>query len=41
MRSRKEMTTWLNCVANNQFTIQEIEDGVAFDTLKKQYEIQI
>jgi len=24
-------------VANNQFTIQEIEDGIAFDILEKQY----
>ena len=25
-------------VANHQFTIQEIEDGVAYDTLKVQYQ---
>ena len=29
---------WLRCVANNQFTLQEIEDGLAYDMLKDQYE---
>jgi len=28
---------WLRTVANNQFTLQEIEDGLAYDMLKEQY----
>ena len=28
----------IRTVANNQFTLQEIEDGVAYDILKEQYE---
>ena len=35
---RKTVQEWLNMVANHQFTIQEIEDGLAFDTLKVQYQ---
>jgi hypothetical protein len=37
MKPREDVTVWLNTVANNQFTIQEIEDGIAFDILEKQY----
>ena len=35
---RKTVQEWLNMTANHQFTIQEIEDGLAFDTLKVQYQ---
>ena len=35
---REKVEEWLNMVANHQFTIQEIEDGLAFDTLKEQYQ---
>ena len=35
---REKVEEWLNMVANHQFTIQEIEDGLAFDTLKAQYQ---
>ena len=35
---RKTVQEWLNMVANHQFTIQEIEDGLAFDILKVQYQ---
>ena len=35
---REKVEEWLNMVANHQFTIQEIEDGLAFDTLKVQYQ---
>ena len=35
---RKTVEEWLKMVANHQFTIQEIEDGVAYDTLKVQYQ---
>ena len=35
MRSREEVTVWLNSVANNQFTIQEIEDGTAYRLLNE------
>ena len=35
---RKTVQEWLNMIANHQFTIQEIEDGLAFDTLKVQYQ---
>ena len=34
---RKEVTTWLNSISNHQFTIQEIEDGLAYKTLQEQY----
>ena len=37
MKPREDITVWLRTVANNQFTIQEIEDGVACDMLKEQY----
>jgi len=37
MPAREDMTMWLNCVANNQFTLQEIEDGLAYEVLNKQY----
>ena len=33
---REKVEEWLNMVANHQFTIQEIEDGLAFDILKAQ-----
>ena len=36
-KSREVVTIWLNCVANNQFTLQEIEDGYACKTLIEQY----
>ena len=35
---REKVEEWLNMVANHQFTIQEIEDGLAFDILKEQYQ---
>ena len=35
---REKVEEWLNMVANHQFTIQEIEDGLAFVTLKEQYQ---
>ena len=35
---RETVTIWLNTVCNNQFTIQEIEDGLAYEMLKEQYE---
>ena len=35
---RKTVQEWLNMIANHQFTIQEIEDGLAFDILKAQYQ---
>ena len=31
-KSREDVTIWLNTVCNNQFTLQEIEDGVAYET---------
>ena len=34
---REIVTMWLRTVANNQFTLQEIEDGLAYDILKEQY----
>ena len=34
---RKEVTIWLNSISNHQFTIQEIEDGLAYKTLQEQY----
>ena len=33
MPAREDMTIWLRKVANNQFTLQEIEDGVAYEVL--------
>ena len=36
---RKTIQEWLHLVANHQFTIQEIEDGVAWQTLKVQYQL--
>ena len=35
---RRIIDEWLNTIANHQFTIQEIEDGLAFDILKAQYQ---
>ena len=35
---KEKVEEWLNMVANHQFTIQEIEDGLAFDILKAQYQ---
>jgi len=35
---REKVEEWLNMVSNHQFTIQEIEDGLAFDILKAQYQ---
>ena len=35
---REKVEEWLNMIANHQFTLQEIEDGLAFDTLKAQYQ---
>ena len=37
MKPREDMTIWLRTLANNQFTLQEIEDGLACDILKEQY----
>ena len=36
---RKTVQEWLHLIANHQFTIQEIEDGVAWETLKVQYQL--
>ena len=33
MPAREDMTVWLRSVANNQFTLQEIEDGTAYKVL--------
>ena len=33
MPAREDMTVWLRSVANNQFTLQEIEDGTAYEVL--------
>jgi len=33
MPAREDMNVWLRSVANNQFTIQEIEDGTAYRLL--------
>ena len=35
---RKTMIEWLNWLSQHQFTLQEIEDGLAYKTLKLQYE---
>jgi len=35
---RKTIEEWLNFVVEHQFTLQEIEDGIAYKTLQKQYE---
>ena len=35
---REQVQRWLNMISNHQFTIQEIEDGLAFDILKEQYQ---
>jgi len=35
---RKTIEEWLNFIVEHQFTLQEIEDGVAYKTLQKQYE---
>ena len=35
---RKTVQEWLNMTANHQFTIKEIEDGLAYDILKVQYQ---
>ncbi len=32
----EEINKWINMVANNQFTIREIEDGIAFKVLQEQ-----
>ena len=32
----KTMNEWIKMVADNQFTIQEIEDGIAFKVLQEQ-----
>ena len=37
MKPREDVTVWLRTLANNQFTLQEIEDGLACDILKEQY----
>tara|TARA_Y100000114_G_C11705954_1_gene300954 strand:- start:63 stop:878 length:816 start_codon:yes stop_codon:yes gene_type:complete len=34
---RKTVTEWLNWLTHHQFTIQEIEDGVAYKVLQDQY----
>ena len=33
MKPREDVTEWLRSVANNQFTLQEIEDGLAYEVL--------
>lgn len=35
---RKTVQEWLHMIANHQFTLQEIEDGLAYDILKVQYQ---
>jgi len=35
---RKTVQEWLHMISHHQFTLQEIEDGVAYDCLKVQYE---
>ncbi len=35
---RKTIQEWLHMIANHQFTLQEIEDGLAYETLKVQYQ---
>ena len=35
---RKTIQEWLHMISHHQFTIQEIEDGTAYDCLKVQYE---
>ena len=35
---RKTITEWLNYITEHQFTIPEIEKGIAYETLKVQYE---
>jgi hypothetical protein len=35
MPAREDMTIWLRSVANNQFTLQEIEDGTAYRFLNE------
>ena len=32
----KTMNEWIKMVADNQFTLQEIESGIAYEILKKQ-----
>jgi len=32
----KTINDWIKMVADNQFTIQEIEDGIAFKVLQEQ-----
>lgn len=36
---RKTVEEWLKFVVEHQFTLQEIEDGLAYKTLQEQYEI--
>jgi hypothetical protein len=33
---RKTMEEWLKMIAENQFRLEEIENGVAYETLKGQ-----
>ena len=33
----KTIQEWLHMISNHQFTLQEIEDGTAYDCLKVQY----
>ena len=35
---RKTVEEWLKFIVEHQFTLQEIEDGVAYKTLQKQYD---
>jgi len=35
---RKTIQEWLNMIANHQFTLNEIEGGLAYRTLKEQYQ---
>jgi hypothetical protein len=34
--NRHIVNEWINCVVENQFTIKEIEDGIAFKVLQEQ-----
>jgi hypothetical protein len=39
MKPNKQIINeWLNCVVENQFTLNEIGSGLAYEILKRQYE---
>jgi hypothetical protein len=42
MKPNKEIIKeWIDCVVENQFTLEEIGSGVAYETLKKQNEDKV